>query len=193
MKSRLGRPKGKSLLQKEKILKMALFLLDSKGTNGLSMRNLASRLKVTPMALYNHFPNRSSLVCSISDMVYGEVTKAFRDFSGTTREKIEFLIVSYFKATIQHPNLALIIFESQGVFSKETQIITQHLQELISSTKVHTSKKSTWLNILVDFTHGSSIATSKIRATKKKEINFVDVQSKRFSKEVEVLLDCFVF
>lgn len=190
MKSKMGRPKGRSLLEKNKILKMALLLLDTHGSDGLSMRNLALRLKVTPMALYNHYPNRSSLICSVSDLVYGEVTNAFKEFSGTTKEKIEFLLVSYFKAIIQHPNLAISLFETQGTFSSEAYNITQHLKELISSTKISTSKQIIWLNIFVDFTHGSSIATSKGCVTKKNIVNFVEIESKRFSKELNVLLDC---
>lgn len=193
MKSKLGRPKGKSLLKKEKILKMALYLLDAQGVDNLSMRNLALRLKVTPMALYNHYPNRLSLVCSVADLVYSEVTNSFGKFSGTTREKITFLLVNYYKTIIQHPNLAINIFEAQEAFSKETLSITQNLQKLISSTKVPVSKQGTWLNILVDFTHGSSIATSRNGLSRKRSSNFLEIESKRFSKELEVLLDCFVF
>ncbi len=191
MKSKMGRPKGKFLLEKNKILETALHLLDAHGSPGLSMRSLALSLKVTPMALYNHFPNRSSLLNSASDMVYREVTKAFIEYSGTTRGKLEFLLESYYKSLIKHPNLTIYIFEAHGAIPNETQNITQHLLELISSTRVPKSKQLTWLNILVDFTHGSSIATAKNRESNKSKKS-VTVDTKSFSKELKVLLDCIL-
>ncbi len=189
MKSKLGRPKGKSPLEKNKILLTALQLLDAHGSPGLTMRSLALSLEVTPMALYNHFPNRSALLRSVSDRVYREVTKDFNDYSGTTRGKLEFLLERYYKSLIQHPNLTMSIFEARGAIPDETQRITQYLLELISSLKVPKAKQTIWLNILVDFTHGSSIAAAKNSETKRSK-NALDVDSKRFSRELKVLLDC---
>lgn len=190
MKKLMGRPKGNSGLDKDLILKTALLLLDKEGSQGLSMRALALRLNVTPMALYHHYEDRLSLLSGISDLVYSDVTRAFNSYSGPTRGRLEFLLQTYHKAVIKHPNLSIGIFESPKAFSAEAKNITDCLLELISQTKVPRSKRTVWLNILIDFTHGSAIATAKNYFLGKDNLEFIETESKRFSKELKVLLDC---
>lgn len=190
-KVKVGRPKGKGVLSKESILKEALYLLDENGPQGLSMRSLASRLKVTPMALYNHFPDRSTLLRCVSDMVYSEVTKNYESFSGDLRERFVFLLVTYHEAVIHHPNLSISIFENPDAFSHEVQKITNHILELLSEAKVAISKRDMWLDILVDFTHGNSlaIALNQINESKRKNLKNESIE---YKKELNLLLDVII-
>ncbi len=190
-KVKIGRPKGKSILTKEVILTHALALLDENGPREFSMRTLASRLKVTPMALYNHFPERSALLRSVSDMIYSEVTKAYESFSGSSKERLEFLLVKYHEAVIHHPNLSICIFEDSNVFSPEVQKITKNIMELLSEEKIEKMKKNMWLDILVDFTHGSAIATA-LNLLNKAEKRSIKSESLRYKKELRMLLDVIV-
>lgn len=186
-KVKLGRPKGKATLYKATIIEIALMILDENGSDGLSMRSLAYRLGVTPMALYKHFADKSSLLRSVSDFVYGEVTKSFEKFTGDPKEKIEFLLLTYHKAVIDHPNLSISIFEDSNGFSEEVQRITNYIRTLLAVTTLPKSKKEMWLNILVDFTHGSSIAIALNQLRVKKNGN-LEQQSLSFKKEVRLLL-----
>ncbi len=181
-KPKLGRPKGKVLLQKEEIIKTALQILDQDGPKGLSMRSLAERLKVTPMALYHHVSDRSALLREVSDRVYGEVSKKYEKSSGSVREKLESLLISYHRAVIKHPHLSLSIFETPDAFSDEAKRITQCIMDLLMEAKLSAAKRTNWLNILVDFTHGSSIATAM----------GVEKQSAQYAKELKLLLDCVI-
>lgn len=187
-KVKIGRPKGKAFLDRETILKTALKILDENGSKGLSMRSLALRLGVTPMALYKHFANRSSLLQSVSDVVYGEVRKSFENFSGDPKESFEFLLLNYHRAVIDHPNLAISIFEDPNGFSVEVQKITDFLRTLFGETHLPKLKKELWLDILVDFTHGSSIAIALSQLSQKKILNLKE-QSLRYQKELKLLLD----
>ncbi|HLX54787.1 MAG TPA: TetR/AcrR family transcriptional regulator C-terminal domain-containing protein [Aquella sp.] len=49
-------------LDSEKIINMAVSILEQEGFKGLSMRNLASRLGIKAASLYNHFPNKVALI-----------------------------------------------------------------------------------------------------------------------------------
>lgn len=187
-KVKIGRPKGKTSLDKDTILKTALKILDENGSKGLSMRSLALRLGVTPMALYKHFFDRSSLLRSVSDKVYGEVTKNFENFSGDPKEKFEFLLLSYHRAVIDHPNLSICIFENPDSFSIEVQKITDYLRRLLAGTKLSKSKKEMWLDILIDFTHGSSIAIALNQLSRQKIFN-TEQQSLKYQKEMRLLLN----
>lgn len=187
-KVKVGRPKGKSILTKDAIIKEALALLNENGPHGLSMRSLASRLKVTPMALYNHFPDRSALLRSVSDMVYSEVTKNYDSFSGGLKERLEFLLVKYHEAVIHHPNLSICIFEDSDAFSLEVQKITKNIMALLTEAKIEKTRINMWLDILVDFTHGNSIAVALKQVGRSKNKNLKS-ESLRYKKELNMLLE----
>jgi AcrR family transcriptional regulator len=52
-------------LRRERILAEASDLFLAHGVGGVTMRGLAARMKVTPMALYRHFDNRDELLNAI--------------------------------------------------------------------------------------------------------------------------------
>lgn len=66
-------PKDESAT-KDVILFRAFSLFADKGFNGVSMRDLAKAVKITPAALYYHFPNKKSLFQETIKYAY-----AFRD------------------------------------------------------------------------------------------------------------------
>jgi len=59
-------------LSRDAILKAALDIADREGLSRLTIRKLASAMKVTPMAVYRHFPNKSAITDGILDFVAGE-------------------------------------------------------------------------------------------------------------------------
>ncbi len=60
-------------LTRERIAREGLGLVDEQPAAELSMRRLAGRLGVDPMALYRHVANKDDLVRAMSDVVLGEV------------------------------------------------------------------------------------------------------------------------
>jgi len=191
MKKR-GRPKGKALLTTEDICTAALQLLDESGSKGLSMRALADTLSVTPMALYNHFEDRVSLLRAISDYVYREVSQKFEQSTGNPRKRTELLLVNYYEAVLKHPNLSLSIFETPDAFSIEAARITNYLEALLKDAGFSFAKRKLWLEILVDFTHGSSIATAAHQVKKKADRAYIQSQSQKYERALIELLN-FVF
>lgn len=55
-------------LTRDSVLAAALVLIDEEGTGGLTMRRLADRLGVVPMALYRHVANKDDLVTAVIDV-----------------------------------------------------------------------------------------------------------------------------
>jgi len=60
-------------LTPERVTAEAVALADESGLEVLSMRGLASRLGVEAMSLYNHVPNKESLMDAMVDHVTGEI------------------------------------------------------------------------------------------------------------------------
>ncbi|MCP5024696.1 MAG: TetR family transcriptional regulator [Actinomycetia bacterium] len=60
-------------LNRDRVARAALSLVDREGLAALTMRRLGSELGVEAMSLYNHVANKDDLLDAIVDRVYGEV------------------------------------------------------------------------------------------------------------------------
>lgn len=65
--------KKKTILNQPKILKEAIKIVDKQGLQALSMRKIASRLKVEAMSLYHYFNNKDDLLGAMIDHVFSEI------------------------------------------------------------------------------------------------------------------------
>lgn len=184
MKAR-GRPKSGARISRELILSTAFHLLDESGPQALSMRALAKRLEVTPMALYGHFSDWDALVRGMSDAIYARVVRDFEVSKGKPRKRIVNLLSLYYEAIVQFPHLTMLIFASSTEFSKEVKQINHHLLNLLDESNLKISKKKIWLEILVDFTHGSALATASGQDQKKV---FLKAQKLRYQRQLAELL-----
>jgi TetR/AcrR family tetracycline transcriptional repressor len=57
-------------IQQEVIVRAALTLLDEVGLEGLTMRRLATALKIQAPSLYWHFPNKQALLDGMADAIF---------------------------------------------------------------------------------------------------------------------------
>jgi AcrR family transcriptional regulator len=63
-------------LSRERVLRAAVELADSRGIEALTMRNLGRELGVEAMSLYNHVANKEDLLNGVVEVVVGEVRAA---------------------------------------------------------------------------------------------------------------------
>lgn len=180
-----GRPKGGAQISQELILSEAFELLEESGHQGLSMRALAKRLGVTPMALYSHFADRDALVRGMSDAIYARVVREFELAEGKPRRRLENLLSLYHEAIVQFPHLTMLIFAASTEFSKEVQQINRHLTDLLAGSNLKGSKARMWLEILVDFTHGSALATATVQNPGKR---LLETQKANYRRQLDELL-----
>lgn len=54
----------------DRILNVALDIVEQQGTEAVSMRHIAETLKVTPMALYKYFANREEMLNEVIDSAF---------------------------------------------------------------------------------------------------------------------------
>ncbi|WP_172795496.1 TetR/AcrR family transcriptional regulator [Bdellovibrio sp. HCB117] len=168
------------------ILTTSLEMLEQTGPHGFSMRALASSLKITPMAIYHYFPSRAALMKALSDAVYSQVVKNFESAQGGERVKIKHLLTSYYQMGLRYPNLTLTVFSTPEAFSTEAKRITDLLSELLEATALSPKRRQMWLDILIDFTHGSAIATAMVRRS---NVTSAKKQSLRYFQQLDELLD----
>ena len=72
-------------IQQQLIVRAALTLLDEVGLEGLTMRRLATALKIQAPSLYWHFPNKQALLDGMADAIFGAVSLP-RNLKGKARD-----------------------------------------------------------------------------------------------------------
>jgi AcrR family transcriptional regulator len=88
-------------LTRPRIAAAALAVADEKGAAGFSMRAVAERLGVTPMALYHHVEDKAALVALLVDQVIGE--RALPPPTGAWRDDLFELARWMRQSTLAHP------------------------------------------------------------------------------------------
>lgn len=88
-------------LSRDVVLRAAVELADDAGIDAVSMRNLAARLDVVPMALYNHVGNKEELLDGMTDVIVGEIDPPTADthWKSTIRARV----LSARRVMLRHP------------------------------------------------------------------------------------------
>jgi AcrR family transcriptional regulator len=101
-------------LSRSEILSAAVALVDERGVEALSMRNLAAELGVEAMSLYNHIPSKDALLDGIVETVLDEVHAPAAE--GTWQETLRELALRHRAAALRHRRVML-LFSSRTVTS----------------------------------------------------------------------------
>ena len=92
-------------LHKRDVIDAAAALLDSYGIADLTMRRLARELKVSPGALYWHFPNKQALLGAVADRILQTVD----DVPGDWRDRVEAVCARLRDALLSHTDGAELV------------------------------------------------------------------------------------
>lgn len=142
-----GRPSSPRLTP-DAILTEALALLDQSET-ALTIRALAARLDVTPMAVQHHIGSRDALIHALADHAYAAIDAP----------TLPDLLTAYTAAIRRHPNLTLALFRIPGPLPQAAQRITDALETLLRQT-LPPDRARLWRDILIDWAHGMALAQS---------------------------------
>jgi AcrR family transcriptional regulator len=91
-------------LNRPRVVRAALRLVDEHGLPALTMRALATELRVSPMALYNHVRDKDELIDLMVDLMLGEVKLC--PIAGDWVTQMRALVCSYHHVLTAHPGLA---------------------------------------------------------------------------------------
>lgn len=110
--------------QKE-IMQVALELISEKGIQGLTIKNLSSKIGVSEPALYRHFENKNQILISILENLKKNSSQFFqleKISSDHSLVKIEKLFLNHFNAFQKTPALTSIVF-SEELFRNEPELL----------------------------------------------------------------------
>lgn len=179
-----GRPAQGNELTRADIIAAALQLMHESGEGGLTMRALASRLGVSPMALYRHVEDKAGLIRTLSDHVYAVVLDEVPHQANAILV-IRTLLSRYHDAVCQHPQLTLAIFANPeafaGVTAQLTELLTTCLEQVATNPLL-------WRDVLVDHAHGSALALVSSQG----EQSHVQALRLHYQEALELLLECMI-
>jgi AcrR family transcriptional regulator len=100
--------------RKDEILDAAIELADEHGLNAVSMRAVAERVGVTPMALYPHVGGKAALLDAMLGRMFGEVLPDI-DARASWQDRLIALAHAGRNLTRRHPWLATLTFARPSV------------------------------------------------------------------------------
>jgi AcrR family transcriptional regulator len=112
-------------LSAEVIFEAALRLVDEEGLETLTMRRLASDLRVATMSLYSHVPNKDQLLLGIVNLATSEIT--LPEPGTPPWEALRSITREFRRVALRHPNLVPLIARrpptgSQGLYTLEAAL-----------------------------------------------------------------------
>lgn len=103
------RPTTREPLSRERIVGAALELIDADGPDKLSMRRLGQALRVDPMAIYYHLPNKAALYDAIVEHVWQSVTLPAPEPGETWQSLLSAVFTDFRDRLRVHPRAAVIV------------------------------------------------------------------------------------
>jgi AcrR family transcriptional regulator len=113
--------------RQQEIIETALGLINEKGIQGLTIKNLSKRLGITEPAIYRHFENKIQILVALFDLLKRNTSGIFESELNSDEpavRKIERLFEKHFKSFAEMPSLASVVF-SEEIFRNEEKLISK--------------------------------------------------------------------
>lgn len=141
-----GRP-ANPRLSRDAILEQALSLIRDPA-QPFTIRTLAKRMSVTPMAILHHFGSHDALIHAMADAILADIPDA----------SPETLLAAYAEAARRHPALILALFRIPGPLPKQARRLTDRLEILFQNKGLPQDQARLHRDILIDWVHGMALA-----------------------------------
>src|SRR5438067_1689719 len=95
-----------------KIAHAARKLLDKQGAEAVTMRRVAQKVGITPMAIYRHYPDRQALLNALADTGFQELAESLKAkrFTGNLETRLAKMADLYLDHAMENPKLFELMF-----------------------------------------------------------------------------------
>jgi TetR/AcrR family transcriptional regulator, tetracycline repressor protein len=163
--NRSGRPRaGEERLSRTAILTAALQIVDDEGIDALTMRRLAATLRVNPMSLYHHLPNKAAVLAGLAELVFAGLELPDPGDSVPWEEQLKEAARAYRNGLRAHPNLALQVLSDTSAVSDVVVVTMEPFYRALDRAALTPRQIFEAANTLVDFIHGFTLGETSVRA-----------------------------
>jgi TetR/AcrR family transcriptional regulator, tetracycline repressor protein len=119
-------------LSTQQIQSTALMLIEQHGLETLSMRSLAKELKVDPMAIYHHIPNKSALLNNIYNAVVADLLEQLHP-SQDWQENLKQIVRLFRDLAKKYPRLTPSLIASSHAVENMTRLLDRIYQQFLEA------------------------------------------------------------
>jgi len=165
-----GRPAGKlAQLSADGILETAKCLMKEHGKVP-SIRLLATRLNVDPMAIYHYFNNKNSLLEALTTSLVVDIYQP--EGRSDWQNELKLLCVSYVEILREYSGLLQTML-SMSSYGPE-QIFTERYKTIVSPLTLPPKTEKDGLDLLADYLHGFAYSISCCHDESRINTNMMD-------------------
>ena len=109
------------------IIEVALELINEKGIQGLTIKNLSKKIGITEPAIYRHYDSKTDILISILELFKNSTEQIFKnELQNVDKsiDKIEHLFTKHFASFAAKPPLVSVVF-SEEIFRNEPLLIAK--------------------------------------------------------------------
>jgi len=146
----------RATLTRERIVELALEIIDEDGLDALNMRRLAAEAGVKPMSLYHHFPNKSAILGAVSEKIAAAALGAsppHPDWQGRVRQ----LFLGLHALTEAHPR-ALPLISTAVIRTPSGRRWMEELMSTLLGAGFSEDRAATVYHVLGSYTLGLGFA-----------------------------------
>jgi AcrR family transcriptional regulator len=139
-----------------RVLDAAFVLVDEGGADALTMRSLARRLGVAPMAAYNHFADRDALLDALADRAFMRPPAEKSTFRRRSqwKSRLRTILTGIQKVALMHPHIYRLAITRPTKPASAFQLMPQAMEALreagLSNTQAATAYH-TFLMLLLGY------------------------------------------
>ncbi len=119
--------------RQQQIIEESIIIIDKKGIQGLTIKNLSKAIGISEPGIYRHFESKTAIILSILDgfkemalMLSG----IMETYEGTAIEKISFMFSKMLDLFSENPSMVSVIF-SEEIFKNE-EVLKLKIVEILN-------------------------------------------------------------
>lgn len=156
-------PTPRITLSRERIVEVALALIDEIGLQAFSMRKLGAKLGADPMAVYRHLSDQEGLYDAIAERLFDQVDVDSLPWEDDWRVPIETYCHRLRDVLLEHPR-AVTVFATRPIRSDNAIAAGERMMRRLTAAGFDAAEALALLRCVREFTvgHALSVAVSQL-------------------------------
>jgi TetR/AcrR family tetracycline transcriptional repressor len=180
-------------LTRAAVVDRALRLADADGLDALTIRKLATDLRVTPMALYWHFRSKDELLEGLAERVWGEIDVNV-DSTAPWPAQLRGLLESLLRVLRAHPAAPQVLLQSEQrpseVWSNAAEVTLEVLRSAGFDPVIASgiARSTLWTGIMLVMSEPGAewlTADERTEAQRKKQVALASLPPAKYPRLVE--------
>lgn len=119
--------------RQQQIIKESINIIDEKGIQGLTIKNLSKAIGISEPGIYRHFESKTAILTTIlesfEEMAVG-LSGIMKTYNTSAIEKMKFMFTQLFDVFSENPSIVSVIF-SEEIFKNE-EILKNKIAEILN-------------------------------------------------------------